>query len=193
MHHNVRIPAVEPPYEDQVGAFLDKWMPPGSGVEPLVLFRTLAVHFDLASRMRPLGAGILGSSVVAPFLREVMIHRTCARCGSEYEWGVHAVSFGTAVGLSAEQLSSTVHGDADDPCWDGPQQSVIRLADELHDTSRISDRLYTELSSWFGPQEILELTVTAGWYHTIAYVIGAADLAPEHWAATFPTADPRVS
>jgi 4-carboxymuconolactone decarboxylase len=181
-----RIAALEPPYPADAEAMLAKWMPPGSGVEPLTLFRTLAVHRDLFSRMRPLGAGILGGSVVDPAHREIMIHRTCALCGCEYEWGVHAASFGANVGLTAEQLAATAHGTPDDACWDQRQATVVRLADELHATARVSDALFLELSQSFDTTQILELTVTAGWYHTIAFAIGVMDLAPETWAKRFP-------
>ena len=74
-----RIPPLDPPYAPEIEALLRKWMPPGAAMDPLRLFRTLAVHDDLDSRMRPLGAGILGHGRVEPRLREVVIHRTCAR------------------------------------------------------------------------------------------------------------------
>jgi alkylhydroperoxidase family enzyme len=183
---DTRIAPLEPPYDTEVEAMLTKWMPPGADVTPLALFRTLAVHNELMSRMRPLGAGILGSRLIDPAVREAMIHRTCARCGAEYEWGVHAAWFGAAVGLTAEQLRSTVHGGPDDPCWTRTQRAVLRLADELHDANTVSDALYAELATIFDPRQLLELTVTAGWYHTIAFVIGLAGVNHEPWAARFP-------
>src|SRR5204863_312629 len=79
--------------------------------------RTLAVHDDLMSRMLPLGAGILGHGRIHARVREIVIHRTCARAAAEYEWGVHAVAFAAAVGLTPEQLAATAHGRADDPAW----------------------------------------------------------------------------
>src|ERR1700691_390653 len=94
-----RIAPLQPPYAPDVAAMLAKWMPPGGGAERLRLFRTLVVHEQLMSRMRPLGAGILGAAAtVTPALREVMIHRTCALTGAGYEWGVHAVAFGAPLG-----------------------------------------------------------------------------------------------
>ena len=63
---HLRIPPLEPPYEPEIETLLKKWMPPGAPSEPLRLFRTLAVHDELASRMRPLGAGILGHGRVEP-------------------------------------------------------------------------------------------------------------------------------
>ena len=181
-----RIPALEPPHPPELAATLEKWMPPNSGREPLALFRVMARHPELFSRARPLGAGILGRGTVAPLLREVMIHRTCALTGAEYEWGVHAVAFGAPLGLSAEQLASTVHGCADDPVWADAERTVFRLADELHATSTVSDQLFSTLSEAFTHEQIIELCLTAGWYHAISYVIGAARVPLEDWAARFP-------
>jgi alkylhydroperoxidase family enzyme len=181
-----RIAPVNPPYAPDTAAMLSKWMPPNSGLEPLKLFRTLAVHPELMLRMRPLGAAILGHGVLEPLLREVMIHRTCALCGAEYEWGVHAVAFGKPLGLSDEQLASTANGSASDPIWSPTERSVFRLADELHATSTASDELYRALERTFTPEQIIELIVTAGWYHTISYVINALRIDSEDWAARFP-------
>ena len=186
-----RIQPVQEPYSEDIAAMLAKWMPPGSGVEPLRLFRTLAVHEQLAGRMRPLGAGILGSrALVEPGLREVMIARTCALTGAGYEWGVHAVAFGRPLGLTDEQLRSTVHGDPDDPCWDERQAAVMALADELHHTSTISARLWGKLGALFDDARLLELIVTAGYYHVIAYVCNGAAVEHEQWAEPFPPPGP---
>jgi alkylhydroperoxidase family enzyme len=183
-------PRLEPltaPYEDGVAEQLAKWMPAGAELEPLSLFRTLYLHPELASRMRPLGAGILGSgATVPPRLREIMIHRTCGLTGAEYEWGVHAVAFGDPLGLSEEQLRSTVAGEADDGCWEGEERLVMRLAGELHEHSAISEELWESLTATFAPEQILELIVTAGWYHVIAYVCNGIRVQPEQWARSFP-------
>src|SRR5277367_2645891 len=182
-----RIAPLQPPYAASVESMLAKWMPPASDAEPLRLFRTLAVHEQLMSRMRPLGAGILGASaLVSPQLREVVIHRTCALTGAEYEWGVHAVAFGAPLGLSEEQLHATVHGVWSEECWDPVQATVVRLADELHETSAISDELWQALASHFDDAQILELIVTAGWYHVIAYLCNGVRVQREEWAAVFP-------
>ena len=73
-----RIAPLQPPYEPALEEMLKRWMPPGSPIKPLALFRTLAVHDELFSRMRALGAGILGHGRVEPRNREIVIHRTCA-------------------------------------------------------------------------------------------------------------------
>jgi len=189
-----RIAPLQAPYASDIEAALRKWMPPDSPQEPLALFRTLYVHEQLASRMRPLGAGILGASAkVTPELREVMIHRTCALTGAHYEWGVHAVAFGKPLGLSDTQLHSTVHGEWSDRCWEPEQGTVFRLADELHRTSTVSDELWEALAARFDDAQIVELIATAGWYHLIAYICNGVGVQAEEWAPGFPAVSPRPS
>ena len=120
----MRIRPVDPPYDEQ----LLKWMPPGAPMDPLVLFRTLGVHPELASRMRPLGAKFLGHPSITPGEREVVILRTCERAGCEYEWGVHAAAF------------------HEEPPPDDRRVLLERLVDELHDGDDVSDGLWAELA-----------------------------------------------
>jgi len=184
-----RIAPLEPPYEDGIAEKLARWMPPGAEMEPLALFRTLYVHEDLASRMRPLGAGILGSRATVPLrLRELMIDRTCALAGAEYEWGVHVSAFGAAAGLDERQLRATAQGGSDEECWAPEEAAVLRLAEELHETSAISDELWGELRARLSDEQIVELVVTAGWYHVIAYICNGLRVPLEPWAARLPAA-----
>jgi 4-carboxymuconolactone decarboxylase len=183
---DVRMPPLEPPYTASVAEALSRWMA-RADTEPLRLFRTLMRNEELASRMRPLGAGILGASAsVPPPLREVMIERTCALNRAEYEWGVHAVAFGAAVGLSERQLRCTVHGSWSDDCWDSEQALVFRLADELHHDSTISQECWEALARTFTHEQIIELIVTAGWYRIISYLCNGLRVQAEEWAQRFP-------
>ncbi len=184
-----RLAPLEPPFEPGVAEQLERWMPgdPDSGVEPLALFRTLARHPELMSRMRPLGAGILGFRASVPMrMREVMIDRTCALAGAEYEWGVHAAAFGAAAGLDEQQLHSTAAGGHADACWGPEETAVMRLAEELHETSAISDELWSALSDLFDETQIIELIVTAGWYHLISYLCNGLGVPLESWALRLP-------
>jgi len=187
-----RIAPLEPPYEPDTAALLAKWMPPGNDVEPLRLFRTLAVHDELASRMRPLGAGILGHPRLEPRERELLILRTCARAGAEYEWGVHAIAFGGPLGVTERQLAATVHGAADDAAWSAHDAQLIAAADALYDGDAIPDELWAALARRLGDDQLLELVVVAGWYRLLACVINVALVELEPWAPRFPVA-PRVA
>jgi len=171
-----RISPLEPPYEPEVDQYLSKLMPPG--IEPLKLFRTLAVHFDLASRMRPLGAGLLAHNQIEPRERELVILRTTALNGAAYEWGVHAVLFNE---LSEDEIRGTVPGETHD--WSDRDALLSALCDELNATARVSDELWAELSTHWSDAQLIELVMLAGWYRTISYVINAAQIEPEPWAA----------
>jgi alkylhydroperoxidase family enzyme len=138
--------------------------------------------------MRPLGGGILGHGRIDPREREIVIHRACARAGAEYEWGVHAAAFGRTLGFSDEQLHSTVHGAATDDCWAPEEALAFALADELFDTAHVSDELADRLSAAFADDEILELTLVAGWYRTISTLIDVTGVELEDWAERFPPA-----
>jgi alkylhydroperoxidase family enzyme len=177
-----RIAPVDPPYEPDIEDLLSKWMPPGAEVEPLKLFRTLAVHPGLASRMRPLGSAILSKGILPAREREIVLHRTCARAGAAYEWGVHAATFAPMVGLTEEQIVATAHGDADDPAWtDERDRLLVRLADELYDTATLSDELYAELERRWSPADLLELVAVTGFYRLISSIINVARVQPEDW------------
>ena len=87
-----RLEPVQPPYELEVADALRRLM--GSQeVELLKLFRTIAHHPALLDRFRQIGSTVLSFGRLEATDRETIIHRTTARCGAEYEWGVHAVAF----------------------------------------------------------------------------------------------------
>src|SRR6185369_9477894 len=126
-----RIAPVESPYAPEVDAELKRWMPPNTPLDPLALFRTLARHVPLAGAMHPLGSFFLSRRfALGKREREIVIARVTARCGCEYEWGVHATAFGAAAGLDDAVLCATVHGSAADPVWTETDRLLVRLVDE---------------------------------------------------------------
>ncbi len=188
LDHSPRITPLSPPYDPDVAAALAKWMPPGSALEPLTLFRTLSHHPQLSSRMRVVGAGILGrESALDPREREVIIDRTCARCGCEYEWGVHVAAFGEACGLSRAQLKNTASETVEEALWSERERVLIRLVDELHETATLSDATWEQLVASWSTAQILEVLIIVGWYHLISFVANAAQVEQEPWAARFPS------
>jgi alkylhydroperoxidase family enzyme len=182
-----RIAPVEPPYQAAVEEELKRWMPPGAPLDPLLLFRTLGRNVPLAGAMYPLGSFFLSRRfALGKREREIVILRVTARCGCEYEWGVHATAFGAAAGLDEGQLRATAQGKADDPAWSEDDRLLVRLVDELHDTGCVSDDLWGALAARWSAETLLELLVLAGWYHVIAYVANGARVRLEPWAQRFP-------
>ncbi|TQS44216.1 carboxymuconolactone decarboxylase family protein [Cryptosporangium phraense] len=170
---------LEPPYPPDVARFLEKWMPPGFDAPPLALFRLFAVHQELCDRVRPMASGLLNHGLLPAADRELLILRTTAALGAEYEWGIHAVVQAPAAGVGEAALHATVHGSPDD--FDDPP--LIRAADELLAGS-LTAATVTALART--PEQIIEIVLVVGWYRTLSTLIRTADLALEEWAARFP-------
>jgi alkylhydroperoxidase family enzyme len=181
---NTRIAPVIEPYEPEVADQLRSMMP--EGVPPIGLFRTFARNMDMTKAMSGWGRYELGRNLSLTMRqREIVIDRTCARCGCEYEWGVHLQFYAERVGFTERQLTSLTHGQAADPGWPADEALLIRAVDELHDTSEISDALWTELITHFEGAQLLDLTMLCGWYHAISFTARTARVASEPGAPVF--------
>lgn len=177
-----RVDPVTPPYAPDLQALFDKLMPPG--VPPLTLFTTLARVPRIFDKFR--AGSLLDRGPVSLRHREIVIDRTCARCGCAYEWGVHVAFFADRVALTPEQIRATVHCNASDPAWTGDEPLLIRLVDELHDTSNISAELWAALSTAFSLEQIFELIALTGFYHTVSFFANGLKLEAETSAAPMP-------
>jgi alkylhydroperoxidase family enzyme len=180
-----RIPPVDPPYDPATAAELEAMMPPG--VPPIGLFRTFAHNLEMTRAMRGWGGYELSRTLsVSMRDREVVIDRVCARCGCEYEWGVHIAFFAARVGLTDSQITSLTFGSPTDACWtDGRDRALIAMVDALHDDHDVTDELWHWLAEHFDRRQLLDLTMLAGWYHAISYTARAARVELEPGAPRF--------
>jgi len=178
-----RIAPLEPPYAPELEALLARMTPPGAP-NILALFRVFAHNPELATRSTGWGGYLLGRKASLPLRdREVVINRVCARCGAQYEWGVHVAAFGEAAGFSPQQNAAIADPAADDAALSERDRLLVRMADELHDTATVSDDLWPRLAAVWTPPQLVELLMLAGWYHAISYVCNAARVPLEDWAA----------
>src|SRR3954470_5784231 len=124
-----RIELLTSPYDDETAAALGVLGP------PIQLFRAFARRPELARGIAGWGQYYLSrKSALTVRLRELVIDRTTARCGADYEWGVHIAVFAEKAGLSDDQVRSLATGSHTDPCWVDPaDRAVLRAVDALHD------------------------------------------------------------
>jgi len=178
-----RIAPLEEPCSEEVAELLASMMPPG--MPPLRLFRTLARSPRLLRKLR--AANLLDRGPLDRRDRELVILRTCARCGAEYEWGVHVAFFAKRVGLTDETVEATVLAPvgAEGPFGER-DATLVALADELHDTSRIGEETWARLRAGWSDEQILELIVLAGFYHVISFVVGGVGVELEQGGGRFP-------
>ena len=186
MTRTQRIGALEPPFEPEVEEQLRSMMP--AGVPPIALFRTFVRNLPMAVAMQTWGRHELSRALsVGLREREIVIDRTCARCGCEYEWGVHVAFFAERAGLDRSQVTSLTHGGPDDACWANLERDrlLIRLVDELHDSADIGDALWRDQHEAFADEQVLDLLMLCGWYHAVSFTARAARVALEDGAPTF--------
>jgi 4-carboxymuconolactone decarboxylase len=178
---NPRIAPLDPPYTTAVENVFARVMP--RGVSPLSLFRTIAINETIF-------LGLMDSRLLAPASitlreREIVIDRTCARCRSEYEWGVHVAFFAARAGLNEEQIAATQSPQPDPDAFSPRERLLVRLADELHDTSQVSDVLWDELRHEWTDEQLIELVVLVGRYHLVSFLTNAFRVPLEPYAPRF--------
>ncbi|MFF3599005.1 carboxymuconolactone decarboxylase family protein [Kitasatospora indigofera] len=172
-------PAPEP-YPEYARERLARLSPGG---EPLVLFTTLATDQRLFERF--FGGGLLDRGHLTLRQREIVIDRVTARCGSEYEWGVHVSTFAERAGLTREQVASTCGGGPEDDCWTEEESLLLRLCDRIDAGGGLDDGDWNDCLRFFTPHAVLEILMLCGFYRTVSYLTNGLGLPLETWAARF--------
>jgi alkylhydroperoxidase family enzyme len=165
-----RIAPLDAPYAPAIQQSFDRIMPPG--MAPLALFRTLAHSPRVLQRL--FAGNLLDAGAITLRERELVILRTCARCGCDYEWGVHQALFARAAGLGADDIAAATQAAG--------TTLLLRTVDELHDSATITDATWQELCSRYQPDQILEILALCGYYHSISFIANACRVAPEAFA-----------
>jgi alkylhydroperoxidase family enzyme len=151
---------------------------------PINLFRLFARNLPMAEAMTGWGSYELSKRLsLSMRQRELIIDRVTARCGAEYEWGVHVAFFGQRVALTREQIASLTCGSPTDACWSAAERVLLTAVDELHDTADLSDETWNGLD--LTDEQRLDLLLLAGWYHAISFVARATRIPLEAGAPRF--------
>jgi alkylhydroperoxidase family enzyme len=176
-----RIAQLEPPYAPEIQEQFDRIM---RGAPPLMLFRVLAGNARAWEKFR--AGSLLDRGPLSLREREIVIDRTCALTGCEYEWGVHVATFAAAAHLTDEQVRATVLEDSDAPCWSAAERALTAAVDALHHRATLSDAEFRALSEQYDDAKIFEIILLCGFYRTVSYLANALDLPLEEKAPRFP-------
>ena len=174
-----RVEPLQPPYAPEIQASFDQIMPPGA--DPLVLFRTLAGSERAWRKFR--AGSLLDRGPLSLREREIVIDRTCALTGCEYEWGVHIAAFAAAARLTEAEIRATITGDM--APWSAAERALIATVDALHHRASLSGAEFAALRAHYDEAQIFEVLLLAGFYRTVAYVANGLDLPLEPGAARF--------
>jgi alkylhydroperoxidase family enzyme len=156
------------------------------GAPPLMLFRVIAGNARAWEKFR--AGSLLDRGPLSLRDREIVIDRTCALTGCEYEWGVHVATFADAAHLTGEQIRATVHGDADALCWSAAEQALVAAVDALHRRATLGEAEFKALAAHYDDAQIFEIILLCGFYRTVSYIANGLALPLEANAARFPAA-----
>src|SRR3569832_755414 len=176
-----RISPLQRPYPAPVQHAFDAIMPPGT--PPLVLFTTMATSERAWSKFR--AASLLDGRLLSLREREIVIDRTCARAGCEYEWGVHVAKFAKKARITATDVAELLVVPADAGHWTAAEAALIATVDALHERATLNDEEFGNLRTHYGDDQIFEIIMLAGFYRTVSYLANGLDLPLEPDGARF--------
>lgn len=177
-----RIAPLQTPYPAAVQQDFERIMGPGK--PPLILFRTIATEERAWKKFT--AAGLLDRGPLSLREREIVIDRTCAKTGCEYEWGVHIAAFAAHAKLTDAQVRATVLEGPNADCWSEAEQVLIATTDALHARATLSEAEFASLAAHYSEAQILEIMLLCGFYRTVSYLANGLKLPLEDTAARFP-------
>lgn len=151
----------------------------------LHLFTTLARHERTFGSLMQLGRRLVMGAALSFRDRELLILRTAWNCRSDYEWGQH-VQIAAAGGVDHATIDRIPVGP-DAPGWTDRERLMLRGADELHATAAIDDTTWAGLELALDEAELIELPLLVGYYHLVAFALGALRIQPETDLDRLPT------
>ena len=145
--------------------------------EPLNLFGTLAQHSKLMRSWLPFGGRLLFGGNLDARTRELVILRTSARCGSNYEWGQH-VALARSAGLDDETIIACGAETLGVPL-DNDDRILLQGVDEVVHDHNLTDASWDALHDRFGDAGMIEFIMLVGHYAMLAGLLNAARVATE--------------
>lgn len=128
------------------------------------IFGVLLRNIELFEAWSGFGTYTMSGSRIEPRLREVLVLRTAANLGCEYEWH-HHVRIALAAGLSRELIERLRARQA----LDSPEQELMaQCADELTQDTMLGDALWQRMTERFGLEYTMDVVFTVGAYTALA-------------------------
>ncbi|MDG2113730.1 MAG: carboxymuconolactone decarboxylase family protein [Actinomycetota bacterium] len=151
---------------------------------PANIFGVMAKHPKLLKRFNVLGGFILNKGLVPEREREVVILRVGANCVAKYEFGQHT-GIGRRCGLTDEEIVALLR-PADAHPWSDNDAALIAMTDELCADDCVTDKTFARLKDRWSEAEIMELTVTAGFYRMVSGFLNTMGVELDDGVPDFP-------
>jgi len=113
-----------------------------------------------------LGSSLLSQAKLDARLRELSILRIATLCESYYEWYQHE-KMAIDVGVPEEKIAGVKKGP-DTDCFNDLERRVLKYTDEVTLQVKSADDTFYALASQLSHREMVELTLTIGFYNMVA-------------------------
>ena len=133
------------------------------------LFKALAHSAKIVRDWNRLGTTLLYKGKLGADLRELAILRVGELAHSAYELAAHR-AIGRNVGLSAEQVAAVAEWQ-DATVFSEQERAVLRYTDEVALNVAASDAAFAGVQAFLSPEQIVELTVSIGYYGMVVRVL----------------------
>ncbi|MHB8918811.1 MAG: carboxymuconolactone decarboxylase family protein [Desulfocucumaceae bacterium] len=137
-----------------------------SDLKGLNINKTMAHAENSVRHFMRMGNSLLTQAKLDARLRELAILRIATLCRSRYEWYQHE-KLARKIGVPEEQIEAVKQGTGS-PAFNGLEQAVLRYTDEVTLNVKSSDRAFEELAAALSQRELVELTLTIGFYNMVA-------------------------
>jgi alkylhydroperoxidase family enzyme len=152
---------------------------------PIALARALVNSPDAARAFSGVGQFIRYGSKLDPRLRELAILQVGWLARSPYEWS-HHVKIGHDFGVTDDDIRAMIDDTAGKPTGlDALTRTVLLAAREMTTAGAMTDATFATLQSALGNAQMVDLTVTIGFYNAVVRVLATLQIDVEEEYAPY--------
>ena len=145
-----------------------------NGREVLNLLKALAHSPKILRDFNRMGITLLFKGDLSPRLRELAILRVGNLAQANYEWTQH-VPIALQAGADQEQIDALSDWKAE-TVFNDQERAVLQYTDELSQNIRAADDTFAGVQEFLSEKEIIELTVTIGYYAMVCRILEALQI-----------------
>ena len=149
-----------------------------SGSEVINLLKALAHSPKIFRDWQRLGITLLLKGELSPRLRELAILRVGDLAKANYEWTKH-VPIALQAGADQEQIDE-LSDWKNSTKFNEQERAVLQYTDEVAQDIRASDNTFNKIAEFLSQKEIIELTVTIGYYGMVCRTLEALQIQLEN-------------
>lgn len=137
-----------------------------SDLKGLNINKTMAHAENSVRHFMRLGNSLLTQARLDARLRELSILRIATLCRSGYEWYQHE-KLARKVGVPEDQITA-VKQCPDSPAFNALERDVLKYTEEVTLNVKSSGETFGRLAAVLSQRELVELTLTIGFYNLVA-------------------------